>query len=164
MKRVSKRRRLASQMIVLVAFLVQGATVQVGLSVEETWAFREIIQADGRVHLPDPRAALCEGWKVMLDPMLRARFVYTGGASDACRARAGNPAKAYWDDELLLPGVTAQVRAFRAGDEVVYVDSRFLFRDSGITVSGILKWEATTGRWHVVGNAPEAPSGLSAAR
>ncbi len=123
------------------------------------WSLHEIVQADGRLHVPVPSQALCVGWKLMLDPMLRARFVHIGGSDGACRARTGGRGASYWDDQLVLPGVAGQVRAFVGGGDAVYVDSRFSFTEPGLTVSGILKWEAETGRWQVVGNAPEADGG-----
>ena len=154
----------------VIALLVGAGTIahatkaQHALLVATSLSLAEIVQTDGQVRLPGSDASLCTGWKLRLDPMLRARFVHTGGSGAACRARIDGAASVYWDDQLLLPGVTGQVRAFRAGDEAVYVDSRFSFRRSGMTVSGILKWEATTGRWRVVGDSPEAKPGINAAR
>ena len=168
MQRKRKQRRPAWPM--LLALLVgSGAMVyatkaQSALLAEASLSLAEIVRTDGRVRLPGSGAAGCTGWKLRLDPMLRARFVQTGASEANCRARTDAAASVYWDDQLLLPGVTGRVRAFRAGNEAVYVDSRFSFRRSGVTVSGILKWEATTGRWRVVGDPPEAKPGISAAR
>ena len=132
--------------------------------VEEPWSFAEIVQADGQIRLPSPGAPTCTGWRLRLDPMLRARFVPSVNTGSPCPARTEGSSSMYWDDQLLLPGITGQVRAFRAGDEAVYVDSRFSFKQSGITVSGILRWEATTGRLHVMGNAPQVKPAITPTR
>ena len=166
MQRRKKQRRPIWQMMITVVMgvgvIVHGTKAQSLLLVGETLSLAEIVWTNGQVHLPGAEAA-CTGWKLRLDPMLRARFVHTGGSGSACRVRTDD-ASVYWDDQLMLPGVTGQVRAFKAGDEAVYVNSRFSFSRSGLTVSGILKWEATTGRWHVVGSAPETKPGISATR
>ena len=160
---------MVTVIVMIAGTMVPITQAQHVLLVAEALSLAEIVQVDGRVLLPGSEASPCEGWRLRLDPMLRARFVHTGKAGAACSARTDGPASVYWDDQLLLPDVTGQVRAFRAGkdavyNDAVYVDVRFAFRRSSMTVSGILKWNATTGRWHVVGNTPEAKPGLSAAR
>lgn len=160
MQRKRRPRRPLWQMVIAMVVgagaIVHGTKAQSVLLVGEPVSLAEIVQADGKVRLPGP--APCVGWKLRLDPMLRARFVYTGGSGSACRARTERPAPAYWDDQLVLLGMAGQVRAFVGGGGVVYVDSRFTFRQSGLIVSGILKWDAKTGRWQVVGETHDTPS------
>lgn len=121
---------------------------------DEAISLSQVVQADGTLHLPISSQHMCTGWKITLDPALRAHFISTNSQHTACHKHAraaANAENAYWDNQLLLPGIMGRIRAVVVQAETVYVRVRFDFEQSRQTIYGLLRWETESGQWQVVG-------------
>lgn len=111
-----------------------------------------MITAEGLLLLP--QTATCQGWQLLLDPAGRPVFLAYCQKGPVVNRDTGS---AYWDAELQLPRLRARARARAVHSGDVYIETRFDFLDDGSSLSGMLKWEAVTGHWRVLGEDAPLP-------
>lgn len=140
-------RQVAQWAVLLVAAAFGLATGSAGPA---NLSLANVVGADGSVRFRATDGRTCGGWQLTLDPGLRARFVDSDGELESCPGSVVRSASSYWDDELIVGNSRFQIRTMAVSQDETYVTGRFQLDVLDTAVSGILRWSATTGRWHVV--------------